>query len=448
MNQGGRRVVITGIGIVAPGNRDTAAFWESALAGKATAARIPEHWLLYFTPYSKLYAPLPAIDWPAYPISRTESMQLDMTAKLAIAAAWQAVRHAGFTPELRDEKKNTFTINNIDRNRSGVFLGTGMGGICSFAANEGHQLYFPLQKALKRDGREPAPEFPFVRCAPKFNPFAVSMSMPNGASAALGIKFSLNGTNRTIGGACAAGTMAIGGAFEAVRTGLLDLTLAGGVEYLADEYGGIFRAFDIARTLVTGCDKTEAANCPFDQKRSGFLFAEGGCAVLVLESLDRALSRGGTPIAEITAYAETFDAYSAMAMDPSAREIEAMLATLLAGAHLPAEAIDYINTHGTGTIANDEIEAGVIERMFGKRPAINTTKSLIGHTVGAAGAIEAAVTALSIRDQKIHGCANLTDPVRDLNFVVTARSLAVNHAVSQSFAFGGHNAALVLSKPD
>ena len=185
-----------------------------------------------------------------------------------------------------------------------------------------------------------------------------------------------------------------------------------------------------------------------DQKRSGFLFAEGGCAVLVLESLDHALSRGGTPIAEITAYAETFDAYSAMAMDPSARQIEAMLGMLLAGAHLPAEAINYINTHGTGTIANDDIEAGVIERMFGKRPAINATKSFIGHTVGAAGAIEAAVTALSIRDQKVHGCANLTDPVRDLNFVITARSLAVNHAVSQSFAFGGHNAALVLSKPE
>jgi 3-oxoacyl-[acyl-carrier-protein] synthase II len=447
VNRDGRRVVITGIGMIAPGSSTASAFWENTLAGKATAAPIPEHWLLYFTPYSKLYAPLPAIDWPAYPISRSESMQLDMTAKLAIAAAWQAVRHAGFTTELRDEKKNTFTIKNIDRKRAGVFLGTGMGGICSFAANEGHQLYFPLQQALKHDNRRPTPELPFVRCAPKFNPFAVSMSMPNGASAALGIKFSMNGPNRTIGGACAAGTMAIGGAFEAVRTGRLDLALAGGVEYLADEYGGIFRAFDVARTLVTGGGKAEGANCPFDRKRSGFLFAEGGCAVLVVESLDHALSRGGVPVAEITAYAETFDAYSAMAMDPSAREIEAVLSMLLAGAHLPAEAVDYINTHGTGTIANDEIEAGVIERMFGKRPAINATKSFIGHTVGAAGAIEAAVTALSIRDHKVHGCANLTDPVRDLNFVITTRSLAINHAVSQSFAFGGHNAALLLSKP-
>ena len=171
-----RRVVITGIGILAPGSSDTAAFWKNALDGAAVIETIPERWLLYFTPYSRLIAPLPSIDWALYPISRIEAMQLDMTAKLAVAAAWQAIHHAGLEPLVRDEKKNTFALKNIDPSRAGVFLGTGMGGICSFAANEGHHLYAPLKQAA-------ASGLPFVQYAQKFNPFAVPMSMPNGASA-------------------------------------------------------------------------------------------------------------------------------------------------------------------------------------------------------------------------------------------------------------------------
>jgi 3-oxoacyl-[acyl-carrier-protein] synthase II len=443
-----RRVAVTGIGIVAPGAADRDAFWSNALGVKSVSAPLPERWSPYFRPYSTLWAPLPPIDWSQYPISRVESLQLDMTAKLAIAATVQALRQAEIETLPFDEKRNTFTLRGIDGERFAVFLGTGMGGICSFAANEGHQLYAPLGEALKADGMPAASVLPFVRYSPRFSPFAVPMSMPNGASAALGIKFSCNGINRTIGGACAAGTMAIGEAFEAIGSGAADMALAGGVEYLADDYGGIFRAFDVARTLcVPGADPA-AANRPFDRNRSGFLFAESGCGVLVLEAFEHARSRGVEPIAEIAGYAETFDGYSVMAIDPSARQIERMLSLLLKRADAAAEKIDYINTHGTGTLANDEIEAAVIGRIFGRRPAVNATKSLIGHTIGAAGAIEAAVTALSIRDRKVHGCANLREPIADLNFVIDTGDVAITTAISQSFAFGGHNAALLFKKPE
>jgi 3-oxoacyl-[acyl-carrier-protein] synthase II len=440
----GHRVVITGIGIVAPGGADRGSFWDNALACRSVTGPLPGHWSLYYQPFSTIWAPLPAIEWSLYPISRVESMQLDMTAKLAVAAAWQALEQAGIRPQMMDEKKNSYALPGLDASRAAVFLGTGMGGICSFAVSEGHQLYAPLLQVLKREG-VPASGFPFVRCAPRFNPFAVPMSMPNGASAALGIKFSLSGTNRTIAGACAAGTMAIGEAFEAIRRGSFDIALAGGVEYLADDYGGIFRAFDIARTLVSAGSDPDVANRPFDRKRSGFLFAEGGCAVLVLEDLDHARSHGAQPVAEISGYAETFDAHSAMAIDPTARRIEAMLKTLMDDVEITPADVDYINAHGTGTIANDEIEAGVIGRMFGKKSVVNATKSLIGHTIGAAGAIEAAVAALTIRDQKTHGSANLIDPVADLNFALESRDVEADCAISQSFAFGGHNAALLLS---
>lgn len=445
MTRPGRRVVITGIGIIAPGSTDRDSFWEHACARKTSIGKLPESWSLYYHPYSTIWAPLPSVDWTAYPVSRIESMQLDMTAKLAVAAAFQALEQAGIRPAVSDEKKNGYALPGVNASRAAVFLGTGMGGICSFAASEGHQLYAPLLQALKREGL-PASGFPFVRCAPRFNPFSVPMSMPNGASATLGIKFSLSGINRTIAGACAAGTMAIGEAFEAIKRGGFDLALAGGVEYLADDYGGIFRAFDVARTLANAGSDPDAANRPFDRKRSGFLFAEGGCAVLVLEDLDHARLRGAQPVAEISGYAETFDAHSVMAIDPSASKIEAMLVRLMDDAGVAPADIDYLNTHGTGTVANDEIEAGVIGRIFGRKPVVNATKSLIGHTIGAAGAIEAAVTALTIRDQKTHGCANLDDPIADLNFALESRDVEADRAISQSFAFGGHNAALLLSR--
>ena len=260
----------------------------------------------------------------------------------------------------------------------------------------------------------------------------------------LGIRFSITGPNQTVCTACASGTMAIGQAFEAIAAGTADAALAGGAEYLADDYGGVFRGFDTAKTLVKNCDDPPTANCPFDRKRSGFLFAEGGSAVLVLEELSRALGRGAPVIAEVLSSAETFDAHSVMSIDPSAKQIRRMIARALDEANVTPGEIDYINTHGTATEQNDEIEARTIEAVFGTRPLINATKSLTGHTIGAAGAIETAITALSIARKTTHACKNLEEPVRPLNFVTTAGAFDIKTAFTQSFAFGGHNAGLVL----
>jgi 3-oxoacyl-[acyl-carrier-protein] synthase II len=284
-----------------------------------------------------------------------------------------------------------------------------------------------------------------MRFPPKFHPFAVTMSMPNSAAGTLGIKYSLYGPNCAVCNACAAGTTAIGQAFGAIRRNEIDWALAGGTEFLHDDYGGTFRGFDVAGTLVKGCESD--ANRPFDKNRSGFLFAEGGCAVLVLESLDHAIQRHAPPpLAETCAFAETFDALSMMGPDPSGVQVERMVRMALANAGMEAPDIDYINAHDTGTRANDDVEAAVIERIFGDRPLVNATKSLTGHAIGASGAIEAAVTAISLQSQATHACKNIREPIRPLNFVRESGHYPMKAALTQSFGFGGHNAALLMSK--
>jgi 3-oxoacyl-[acyl-carrier-protein] synthase II len=442
------RVVISGVGVVAPPGGDTSTFWNNCLAGATVVSPIPEEWAAYHSYSSKIWAPLPAVDFSRHRINRIERMQSDTTALLSMVAADQALSMSGADVALKNEKKNTFTLGGIDPLRCGVFIGTGIGGISSFAANEGHQLFSPIREIVSSpemtaDNHERLGRI--MRFPPKFHPFAVPMSMPNSAAAAIGIKYSLHGQNCAVCNACAAGTTAIGRAFRSIRRNEIDWALAGGTEFLHDDYGGIFRGFDVAGTLV--CGSGADANRPFDKNRSGFLFAEGGCAVLVLESLDHAIRRHAPqPLAEICAFAETFDAFSMMGPDPSGVHVERMIRTALANAGMEARDIDYINTHGTGTQANDDVEATVIERIFGDRPLVNTTKSLTGHAIGASGAIEAAVTALSLRHQATHACHNLLEPIRPLNFVRKAGRYPMKAALTQSFAFGGHNAALVMSR--
>jgi 3-oxoacyl-[acyl-carrier-protein] synthase II len=444
-----RRVIVSGIGIVAANGADTASFWNNCLAGAASIAGIPEEWAAYHSYSSKMWAPLPVIDFLRHRITRVEIMQNDMTALLAIAAADQALFMSGVDPFLKNEKKNTFTLCDLDPLRCGVFMGTGVGGIASFAANEGNHLFSRIRESFSDSTfiAEKQEQFSrIIRYPPRFHPFAVAMTMPNTASASLGIKYSLNGLNRTFCNACAAGATAIGEAFRAIRMNELDWALAGGVEYLHDDYGGIFRGFDSAGTLIPGGVDPEA-NRPFDANRSGFLMAEGGCAILVLESLEHAQRRRAPlAIAEIRGFAETFDATSIMSPDPSGAQVERMIRLALADANIPAYDIDYINAHGTGTLANDDIEAAVIERVFTNRPLVNATKSLTGHAIGASGAIEAAVTALSLHAQTTHACKNLREPIRPLNFVRETRRYPIETALTQSFAFGGHNAGIVMSR--
>jgi 3-oxoacyl-[acyl-carrier-protein] synthase II len=233
-----------------------------------------------------------------------------------------------------------------------------------------------------------------------------------------------------------------------VRDGHVDVAVSGGSEYLADDHGAIFRGFDVAGTLTRDYVDPELANRPFDEKRSGFLYSQGGAAVLVIEELEHARRRGATIMAELIGFAETFDAYSMMSLAPGGEQIERMIRAALADAKLLPRDVDYINAHGTGTKNNDQTEAEVIDRAFGKSVRVNSTKSLLGHTIGASGAIEALVTALSLRDGTTHICKNLDTPVLDLNFVRNVERFHPRVGLSQSFAFGGHNAAVVLRRFD
>jgi 3-oxoacyl-[acyl-carrier-protein] synthase II len=446
------RVVITGIGVVAPNGAQTGIFWDNCLKGVVNVEQIPQAWKSYYTSLSTIWAPLPPIDFLKYRFSRLEMMQSDMTAMLAGVAAYQALSMAKIDALLTNEKKNSYTLQNIDSSRIGVFIGSGIGGISSVISNQCHHVLSAVQKQLSQ-GKNNTIETNNIselsnvmRFTSRYNPFTVTMSMPNTAAATLGIKYSLHGPNMTVCNACAAGTSAIGRAFLAIRSGEADTALAGGVEYLRDDYGGIFRAFDTAKTLVNAGDDPLIANRPFDMARSGFLFAEGGAAILMMESLENAIARGVKPIAEISSFAETFDAYNMMSPDPSGYHAERMLRTAISNAGLVSHDIDYVNTHGTGTLVNDEIEATTIERIFGDKPIVNSTKSLIGHSIGASGAIEAAVTALSIQSQTTHICKNLDNPIVPLRFVREVTTFPIQSAITQSFAFGGNNAALVLSR--
>lgn len=418
-----RRVVISAGGAVSAIGIGLEQFWRNCLEGISAVAAIPSAWDRYAELHSRLWSPLPEIDFEALGIVRTERLQLDPFAMLALAAAREALLNAGYSL-VPAQRARAFTLAGEDSARVGVFLGTGIGGACTFLHS--HEVHLS-------HGR-------------RYNPFVVSMLMPNAGSAMIANKFSLHGPNLTYCVACASGTVSVGNAYRAVRGGELELALAGGAEFLNDEHGHIFRGFDVAGTLVRDCGDPENANRPFDRKRSGFLFSQGGAALLVLEELEHALRRGAPVIAELVGFAESFDAHSMMSIAPDGAQIERMIRACLADAGLEAAAVGYVNAHGTGTRNNDEIESRVIERVFGGTVAVNSTKSLLGHTIGASGAFEALVTALTLRDGRTHINKNLETACGDLNFVRSAQAFHPQVGLSQSFAFGGHNAALLLRR--
>lgn len=447
-----RKVVITGMGIIAPSGLTSAAFWKACLQGIAPIEEIPSHWLDYAEYESRIWSPLPPYNPADYGFSRIHRMQYSQSSILGMIAATQALEEAGFVTHCIDEKKLRYRIEDIEPHRCGVYAGTGVGGLVSLIANEASHVFTP-QKKLMHDLLKDTPDSDrlgpvesLMRMPARFNPFVVSIIMPNAVSSTIGIRYGLTGENATATSACAAGTVAIGRAFNSIRRGNLDMVIAGGAEYLRDDFGGIFRGFDSAKTLTRGYDDPHRANRPFDTDRNGFLFSEGGAAFLVLEEWNHAQKRGTKPIAEICGFAETFDAYSMMSIASDFVEIERMERMLLADAGFSPESIDYINAHGTGTKTNDEVESAMIKKVYGTGPAVNSTKSLIGHTIGAAGAIEAAVTAKTLQQGITHISKNIDNPVGDINYVREPLTRDFSRAITHSFAFGGHNAGLALRK--
>lgn len=451
-------MVITGLGTINPIGINIEDFWENCISGKTNVQKIPEHWFNYSNFNSKIWSYLPKIDYSKYFITDIEKKQHDIATLLSISCSFQAIESAQLKYSRLDEKKNTFKIDSIDNKKAGVFIGTGIGGVSTLGACFSYQILNNQKNLLNnllnnnqiKSNKEIQKELSNIlnnMTLPKrFNPFAVSMIMPNASGSKIAIKLNLQNINNTFSSACASGTIAIGNGYNKIKNGEIDFAITGGVEYMYDEYGALFYAFDTIKTLLNS-DKyndIEKSNRPFDKDRSGFLYSQGGCGILVIEELEHAKKRAAPIIAEIIGYSENCDAYNIMMIEESGQLIKAMIYQLLKQANISKEEVDYINTHGTGTILNDEVETKIIEEIFGNRILINSTKSLIGHTLGASGAIEAIVTALSIKNKKTHICKNLENPIRNLNFVTKVKEYPIKTAISQSFGFGGHNSAIAL----
>lgn len=405
------RVVITGIGPVTAIGTGKEAFWKNLLAGNSNICKIPARFETNHTFKSRFYVPFPDIHIQDYNLPRKYENLMELSTRAAVIASKIAMEDAGVIWN-EDEIRLP-----VDPERFLIVLGT---GICTlkagFYAYESHALNPSL----------------------RYNRMVIPMIMPDSASSWISILAGIKGANYTLNASCASGTVAIGEAFRQIRDGSTEMALAGGFECLKDESGTIMRGFDGLGTLSTSSDGFPR---PFSNARSGFLFAEGGACILVIETLDSAIKRGAEPYAEIIDYKCNSDAFNIVQMDPSGNGIQTMLKEIV-----NEKEIDYFNAHGTATQLNDEIEAQLMRILFGKKetqPLINSTKSITGHSIGASGAIEAAVTALSIKKSMIHKTIT-NDAMEELNLATENTSCNIKHAISGSYGFGGHNAALLM----
>ncbi|MGD9892230.1 MAG: beta-ketoacyl-ACP synthase II [Dehalococcoidia bacterium] len=408
-----QRVVITGMGAITPLGQSVETFWEALVAGRSGVGPMT---LCDTEGYpTKIAAEVK--DWnPEEFIDRREARRMARFSQMGVAAARQAFDDAGLTADA------------IDPERTGVMLGNGNGGYPN--------IDDAMRTLVAKGG---------MRIDPLFMP----KSLPNMAAAQIALQLGLKGYNGTISTACAAATQAVGEAAEIVRAGRADVMLAGGAEAGISQLG--LAAFAVMRAMSTRNDEPERASRPFDKDRDGFIPAEGA-AVFVLETLARAQSRGARVLAEVAGVGITADAYHIVAPcadgDGAARAIRAALAQ----AGISPAAVDYINAHGTSTPHNDVSETAAIKAALGEhayQTPISSTKSMIGHALGASGGPELVAAVKTIETGIIHPTVNYEtpDPECDLDYVPNAaRRADVRTVLKNSFGFGGQNACLVLRK--
>ncbi|HTX48631.1 MAG TPA: beta-ketoacyl-ACP synthase II [Caulobacteraceae bacterium] len=424
-----RRVVVTGIGMVTPLAWGAEKTWAALLAGKSGAGTISA---FDVTDYAcKVACEVPRVSGrggggpdidgsfdPDKVMSPREQRRVDDFILYAMAAADEAVRDAGWTPEDEGERR-----------RTGVMLGSGIGGLSSIA-----------DTAVELHEKGPR----------RVSPFFIPSALINLASGQVSIRYGFKGPNHAVVTACATGAHAVGDAARLIQYGDADVMLAGGAEAAVCPIG--IAGFIACRAMSTNFNDTpERASRPYDKDRDGFVMGEGaGC--LVLEELEHARKRGAKIYAEVIGYGLAGDAYHITAPsedgDGGYRAMEAAIGH--AGLN-PAD-IDYINAHGTSTPLGDEIELGAVERLMGQaagKAAMSSTKSAIGHLLGAAGAVEAAFTVLALRDQIAPPTINLDNPSVDTALDLVphkAKPMKIDVALSNSFGFGGTNASVVFKK--
>ncbi len=413
MNNLNNRVVVTGIGILCPLGLDTSTTWEGLIAGKSGI-----DYITLFDPEpfeTKIAGEVKGFE-PTNYINRKDARRMDRFAQLAVVASQQAVEQAGLK----------FDSSNQDY--TGVVIGSGIGGLTTL---------FEQIKVLLDQGPS------------RVSPFLVPMMITDMAAAQVSIALGLKGPNLCVTSACSSGSDAIGAAYELIKHGDNQVMIAGGSEATINPIG--VAGFNALNALSTRNSEPQLASRPFDSERDGFVMSEGAGA-LILENLTHAQKRGANILAEVIAYGASADAYHITQPVESGEGAARAMQAALNKAGLATTEVDYINAHGTSTPLNDRVETKAIKTVFGDHAykiAVSSTKSMTGHLIGAAGAVEAAICIMAIQHGLIPPTINLThpDPECDLDYVPNvARRAEVTTALSNSFGFGGHNSVLIFRR--
>lgn len=408
-----RRVVVTGLGIVCPIGLGVDNAWKAAVEGKSGIGPITQFDASLLP--SKIAGEVKGFD-PASYIELKEIKKMDRFIHFAIAASDMALH----------DSKLKITPENAER--VGVVIGSGMGGLP--AIEHYHKIY--LEKGHKR-----------------ISPFFVPMLIINLASGYVSMRFGAKGPNSSVVTACATGNHAIGDAYEIIKRGDADIMIAGGAESCITHLG--IAGFCAMKALSVRNHEPERASRPFDRDRDGFVMGEGA-GVLILEALENAISRNAKIYAELVGYGMSSDAYHITAPAPKGEGAARCMKMALKKANIEPEKIDYINAHGTSTKYGDELETYAVKTIFGEHAyklCMSSTKSMIGHLLGAAGGVEAVYTVLSIYHNIALPTINLEnpDPECDLDYVANkSRQMHIEYAMSNSFGFGGTNACLIFKK--
>jgi 3-oxoacyl-[acyl-carrier-protein] synthase II len=412
-----RRVVITGIGLITPVGNDRDSTWSALLAGKSGAAPITQFDASAYA--TKFACEVKGYDASPY-FEKRDLKHYDRFLQLGVGAALMAMEDAGYANRRVPEG---------EEDEWGVYIGAGLGGLRTLE---------DTHDAAKAKG----PRY-------GFSPYFVPDMIINMAPGLVSIKTGARGPNISHVSACSTGAHAIGEAMRAIRHGYAECMIAGGCEATVAMLG--VGGFNAMRAMSTRNDAPEKASRPFDKDRDGFVIAEGA-GVLILESIDHAIKRGARIYGEVAGYGANADAHHITSPAPEGIGAQKCIKRALSDARLPVTSVGYINAHGTSTDANDKNETAAIKAVFGDHAralAVSSTKSMTGHMLGAAGAVEAGISALAIHRGVLPPTINYEtpDPDCDLDYVPNvAREAKVDAVVSNSFGFGGTNAALVLSR--
>jgi len=408
-----KKVVVTGLGTISPVGNNPETTWQHILAGRSGVGPITHYDASEYK--TRFAAEVKNFD-PAALFGTREARRMDRFAQFAVAACMQAVENG------------KLEINDGNRDRIGVIIGSGIGGLGTLF--EQMQIFFE---------RGPS----------RVSPFLVPMMLPDTAAGMVAIHLGLRGPNMAVVTACATGTNAVGEAAEMIRRGHADVVLAGGSEAVIVPIA--MAGLSVMTALSTRNDDPQRASRPFDLHRDGFVMGEGS-AILMLESEEYAQARGAQILAQVSGYGSTNDAYHISAPAENGAGAALCMRYALEHANLNLNEIQYINAHGTSTPLNDKSETAAIKTVFGEqayRIPVSSTKSMTGHLLGASGALEALICTLALRDQVIPPTINYEtpDPECDLDYVPnTCRPAPLQHVMSNSFGFGGHNATIILSQ--